>query len=118
MTASVHFPSVAPAGGLRRHTVRGGAVTLGAQGLKFLLSLGSTIALARLLSPSDYGLIAMATAFTGLAEVLRDGGLSLATVQRERVDPRQVTTLFWLNVALVGALSVATAAAAPAVAAF
>lgn len=118
MTASVELPSVAPLDGLRRHTVRGGAVTLGAQGLKFLLSLGSTVALARLLSPSDYGLIAMATAFTGLAEVLRDGGLSLATVQREHLDPRQVTTLFWLNVALGGALTFITAAAAPAVAAF
>lgn len=118
MSPTIPFSSVVPQHGLRRHTVRGGAVTLGAQGVKFLLSLGSTVVLARLLSPADYGLIAMAVAFTGFVEILRDGGLSLATVQRERLDPRQVTTLLWLNVALGATLTALTVLAAPAVAAF
>lgn len=118
MSETLPFSSTEPVGGLRRHTVRGGAVTLGAQGLKFMLSLLSTVVLARLLSPADYGLIAMAVAFTGFVEILRDGGLSLATVQREHLDPRQVTTLLWLNVGLGAALTAITFIAAPAVAVF
>ena len=42
---------------LKGHSVRGGAVMMAAQGMKFCLSIGSTAVLARLLTPQDYGLI-------------------------------------------------------------
>jgi len=47
---------------LKGRSVRGGAVTIASQAIKFLLQMSSTIVLARLLTPQDYGLIAMVTA--------------------------------------------------------
>ena len=47
---------------LKGRSVRGGAVTMIAQVCKFLLSTGSTIILARMLTPQDYGLIGMVAA--------------------------------------------------------
>jgi len=98
---------------LRGHAVRGGAITLIAQGVKFVLNVASTVLLARLLSPTDYGLFAMVTGFTSLVEILKDGGLSLATVQRDRISDEQISTLFWLNLLLGATLMLVTFALTP-----
>jgi O-antigen/teichoic acid export membrane protein len=103
---------------LRIRTIRGGAVTLFAQGVRVVLNLGSTVILARLLTPRDYGLIAMATAVTGFVEILRDGGLSLATIQSERITAEQISTLFWLNAGLGAGLTLVSLALAPLIAVF
>jgi O-antigen/teichoic acid export membrane protein len=103
---------------LERRTVIGGAVTLSSQAAKFTLRLGSTAILARLLTPADFGLIAMATVVTGFVELFKDAGLSMATVQREKITHAQVSTLFWINVALSLLLGAIVAALAPALAAF
>jgi O-antigen/teichoic acid export membrane protein len=103
---------------LKGRTVRGGAITFVAQGIKVALNMGSTVVLARLLTPADYGLIGMVTGVTGFVEMFKDAGLSMATVQRERITNEQISTLFWLNVALsVGLMSVVIALA-PVVAVF
>lgn len=80
--------------------MRGGAVTLVSQGLRVLLQLASTAVLARLLTPSDFGLVAMVVAVIGFIGLLKDAGLSMATVQRERIDRDQVSNLFWANLLL------------------
>lgn len=98
--------------------MRGAAVTLGAQALKFLIGLGSTMILARLLSPKDYGVLAMVGVFTGFVAVLRDGGLSIATIQRADINEAQISTLFWINTTLGLALAVLVAAISPVVAWF
>jgi PST family polysaccharide transporter len=41
---------------LKGRSVRGGAVTMAAQGAAFFLGMASTVVLARLLRPHDYGL--------------------------------------------------------------
>jgi len=56
-------------------SVKGGAVTLAGQGAKFVLQLGSTLVLARILTPGDFGLIAMVTAITGFVVMFKDAGL-------------------------------------------
>ena len=103
---------------LKGRSVRGGAVTLTSQAMKFVLQMGSTVVLARLLLPSDFGLIAMVTAVTGFVAMFKDAGLSMATVQREDITHDQVSTLFWINVALSVAVMLVVAALAPAIAAF
>src|SRR5262245_66343503 len=70
---------------LKRHTISSGAVTISAQGAKFLLNVASTMMLARLLLPRDFGLVAMVTTVTGFLRVFKDAGLSVATVQQERI---------------------------------
>lgn len=103
---------------LAGRSVRGGTVTLAAQGIQFALGLGSTVVLARLLAPEDFGLVAMVTALTGFVAMFKDAGLSLATVQRAEIDHAQVSTLFWINVAASVALMLVLAALAPAIAWF
>lgn len=103
---------------LKGRSVRGGAVTLTAQAVKFVLQTGSTMVLARLLTPADFGLIAMVSAFTGFVGLFKDLGLSMATIQRPEITHAQVSTLFWINVALSALLALIAAALAPAVAWF
>jgi len=88
----------APRGNLRTRAVRGGAVTLGSQGAKLVIQLASTAVLARLLTPEDYGAVAMVTALLGFTILFRDLGLSIATVQRDRITHEEVSGLFWINV--------------------
>ena len=103
---------------LRGHTISSGAVTISAQGVKFLLNLVAMMTLARLLTPRDFGLVAMVTTVTGFVLVFKDAGLSLATVQRERITHAQVSNLFWVNVAVSALGSLIVAVAAPVIAKF
>jgi O-antigen/teichoic acid export membrane protein len=106
------FESI-PADGLKRRTVRGGAVTVAAQAACFILQMGSTMVLARLLTPSDYGLMAMVMVLTNALNVFRDGGLSTGTVQKASITHEQVSTLLWVNIGLGCLLGLVTVAAAP-----
>jgi len=87
---------------LKGRSVRGGAVTMAAQGAKFFLQMGSTVVLARLLTLQDFGLIAMVTAVTGFVVMFKYMGLSMATVQKAEINHSRISTLFWINVALYG----------------
>jgi O-antigen/teichoic acid export membrane protein len=103
---------------LNRRSIRGSVATLSGQGVKFLLQTLSTVVLARLLLPHDYGLIAMESAIIGLIGMCADLGLSRATVQRAQITHAQVSTLFWVNCALGVALALVVVALAPAIAWF
>lgn len=94
---------------LKGRAISGGIATVAAQAIRFVLSMASTIVLARLLSPADFGLVAMVGALIGFLRVFREGGLSTATVQKENVNEAQISNLFWINLGL-GALSTVTGA--------
>ena len=98
---------------LRHRSVRGGFTTIFGQGMRFALQLISTAILARLLTPDEFGLVAMVTAVTGFVVLFKDLGLSMATVQREKITQGQVSALFWVNVLLSLVLAVLVAAVAP-----
>jgi PST family polysaccharide transporter len=104
--------------GLGARAVRGGAVVFGAMILQKLIALGLMAILARLLAPADYGLYGMVFALEAFLLVFADLGLSMATVQKAELTGPQVSTLFWVNLAFSGLLSLVTASAAPAVAWF
>ena len=53
--------------------------------------------LARLLSPTDSGLVAMAATFIAIANVLTTDGISTAVIQRETLEPGLCDTVFWCN---------------------
>lgn len=71
--------------------------TLGAQGLKILLQLLSVVTLSRLLTPHDYGLIAIVLVIIGIGEIFRDFGLTSASVQAPELSDGQRDNLFWIN---------------------
>ena len=111
-----HFRTDHLTGELRGRSVRGGVVTVAAQGCRLFLQTLQTVILARLLLPGDFGLVAMAASLVGVLDNLRNVGLTLATVQRRQITHRQVSTLFWVNVAASGAVLALVAGAAPAIA--
>jgi O-antigen/teichoic acid export membrane protein len=76
------------------------------------------IVLARLLSPREFGLIAMITVITGFATQFSELGLGAAIIQKERIQQEQLSTIFWLNVTCGVLLMALFAAASPLIAAF
>src|ERR1700751_5390950 len=101
---------------LKRRTISGGMVTISAQAAKFGLNLVSTVILARLLTPHDFGLVAMVTAVTGFLVMFRHAGLSTPTIQREHLTHAQVSNLFWINLAVSGLCTFTLAALSPVIA--
>ena len=95
---------------------RGILVTLGGQWTRTLVQTASTVLLARILAPSDFGLLAMVVAIVGVADLLRDFGLSGAIVQVKLIDDALWRSLLWLCLALGIGLTLVVAAAAPAIA--
>ena len=83
---------------LKKLAIRGGIATGIGQVSQQALKLFFTVIIARLLSPNDYGLIAMITTVTGFVILFKDLGLSMATVQRETISHYEVSNLFWLNI--------------------
>jgi len=79
---------------------RGAAVTMGSQVAGAIVRFGSLVVLARMLSPHDYGLVAMVTALIGIGELLRDFGLANAAIQAPTLSREQRDNLFWLNASL------------------
>jgi O-antigen/teichoic acid export membrane protein len=113
-----HFATTHLIGTLKYRTVTSGVIRSAAQAMQFLLTLGYNATLARLLTPRDFGLVAMVMTIIGFLQIFRDMQLSTATIQRPDISHAQVSNLFWLNVAVSGAISVLLAALAPLIAAF
>ena len=65
-----------------------------------LFSLVVFVVLARLLTPSDFGLLAMVGVFVGLGDVLVAQGFGTAITQRENLEPEHESTAFWANILL------------------
>jgi O-antigen/teichoic acid export membrane protein len=79
---------------------RGAGVTLVAQAVRFCLQIVSLVVMARLLTPADFGLVAMVTAVIGVAEIIRDFGLSSAAIQAKTLSDAERSNLFWVNVGI------------------
>lgn len=103
---------------LKRKSVRGGMVTMLGQALTITIQLTSTVVLARLLSPEDYGVIAMVMAVTAFAGLFREMGLSTAAIQKKDLTRGQQSNLFWLNVVMGCVLTLLVAVGSPLVAQF
>jgi O-antigen/teichoic acid export membrane protein len=74
------------------------------------------IVLARLLPPSDYGLLSMAVIVTGFVGLFSDLGTAAGIIQRPDLSHRLINSLFWLNVTLGAVLFVIVGVLAPFVA--
>lgn len=100
-------PDANRSGSLAPMAARGAVVTIVGQGLRIVLQLASIVVLARLLSPRDFGLVAGVLALVGIAEVLRDFGLSTAAIQARDLTATQRDALLWANTAIGAALALA-----------
>lgn len=66
----------------------------GAQGIQFIVS----IVLARLLTPSDYGLVGLITVFLSIAQVFAQSGLGQALVQKKDADNIDFSTVLYYSI--------------------
>ena len=98
---------------LKHRSVRGAAVTMAAQLARFAIQFGSQIAMARLLDPADFGLVAMAAPVLALVQLFNDFGLSQAIVQRPKIDRADLSALFWINVGVSTGLCLLLILASP-----
>lgn len=96
-----------------RRAASGGAIAVAAKIVKLLIQLASLAIMARLLTPADFGLVAMATAVTLFVGLFTDLGLSAATVQRKEIDHETVSALFYINLGAGIVIAAITIAAAP-----
>lgn len=78
----------------------------------------SAVVLARLLTPADYGTVAMVKAITAFVAIFADLGLSAATIQKSDISDHQSSNLFWINAAVGLAITLIVAALAPVLAWF
>jgi O-antigen/teichoic acid export membrane protein len=101
---------------LAQSAASGILVTMTGQVLRIAVQVLSVAILARLLSPTDYGLLAMVAAVIGVADIFRDFGLSTAAIQAKTLSRAQRTNLFWINSGIGLILAIAVFALAPVIA--
>ena len=106
---STELPTTAKLG---QQAARGASVVVLGQASRIVIQIGSVAALARLLDPVDYGLVAIVLAIVGVGEIVRDFGLSTAAVQAKSLTTEQRDKLLWLNTAIGAGLAVLGVAAA------
>ena len=76
------------------------------QGVRVGMQFVSVVVLARLLTPADFGLMAMIVVLSNLVALLRDLGTGAAIVQQKDLAPATSNAVFWLNVLLGAILAV------------
>jgi PST family polysaccharide transporter len=116
--ANGKFQPTEVGGGLRRLAVRGAGVTVFAQGAVFAVQLIATVILARLLMPSDFGVVTMVTTFSLLLMSFGYNGYTEAIIQREEMDHILASNLFWINLGAGLVLAIGFAAVGPLLAKF
>lgn len=94
------------------------AITGTAQVWRILTGLVLTVITTRMLSPSDFGVLAMAATVTAFTSLVKDLGINQAIVQRQAITEAQINTLFWTSIIGTGLIALFLAACAPLIAVF
>lgn len=77
-----------------------------------------TMILARILIPSQFGLIAMITVFSGFSKIIIDFGFGKAIVQADNPSDDDLSSIFWLNIIIGIVLAVLLSLSSPLIADF
>lgn len=86
--------------------------------LQQLLGLVIGIVLARILSPGDYGMVAMLMVFSLIAACLQEGGFGAALAIRKKVTAADYNAVFWFSILISGVMYLILFFAAPLIAEF
>lgn len=92
---------------------KGTGLTVLGSGFSMGLQLVSVTVLSRLLSPRDFGLVAMVSVFIALGTIIRDFGMPTAALQAKSLSHQQASNLFWVNTAFAAIASILLAASTP-----
>jgi len=118
--ASGAFAPSVPRGGtaLRSLAVRGAGMNIFSGAMAMAIQVIATVVLARLLTPRDFGLMAMVTTFSLLLTNASSNGFIDSVLQRKEITRELASNLFWMNLAIAVALTLLFIAAAPLLARF
>ena len=83
-----------------------------------LLNLVFGIFLARLLSTTDYGMVAVLTIFSAMAGIFSESGFILALVNKKEVKHEDYNSVFWFNISIGASLYLILFLCAPFIADF
>jgi len=103
---------------LRRTAVRGAGAAIAGSAGNFVVGIGSVVILARLLTPSDFGIVTMVTTFSLLVRSFGLNGFTELIMQREELTDSLTSNLFWLNLVIGTILTLAFASSGPLLARF
>lgn len=87
-------------GNLGRRVASGASFVFLGIAIRTAVTLGSMAILARLLTPADFGYVAMATVVTEFAALLSNFGFSAVLIQRRVIRRIHLDTVFWIGVAM------------------
>ena len=99
--------------GLKMRAIKGVRWSAAFKIIILIIQYGASVALARLIDPSAFGVIAMLLVVTGFAGTLADLGLASALIQRKTVTSEQLDTAFWAAVTLGTGIAASVACMAP-----
>jgi O-antigen/teichoic acid export membrane protein len=103
------FQAIATGKALRRSAVRGASAAIAGSAGNFAVQIGSVIILARLLTPSDFGIVTMVTTFSLLLCSFGLNGFTELIMQREEITDSLASNLFWINLGIGTILTLAFA---------
>ena len=85
---------------LKRRFFSAAALNITGRISTFLIQTGTTLILARILMPGDFGLVGMVMPVIMVFQVLGNMGLTMAVLQRREVTPAQLSSLFYFNLSI------------------
>ena len=98
---------------LRAKMLRGVSWTAISQVLTQLVTFATTVILARLLVPADFGVVGMAALYTGLVLVLGQIGMGAALIHRQDVSQIELDTVFWTGLGVATSVALLSVVLAP-----
>jgi O-antigen/teichoic acid export membrane protein len=116
--ASGDFQPINKGGALRRVAVRSAGITVLGQGASFFVQVASTMILARLLTPKDFGIITMVTTVGLLFRSFGLNGFTELIMQREELTDSLASNLFWIELVIGALLTAVFAGSGPLLALF
>lgn len=84
---------------LKTQALAGVKWTTISQVVRQIVQFATTVVLTRLLLPTDFGLMGMATIATGFANLFADLGTASAIIQRKELSNALLSSIFWFNIA-------------------
>lgn len=98
---------------LKRAAVMGARWTAISTGTVTIVQFLQTLILSRLLSPEDFGLMAIVMMVLNFVQTYADMGISSAIIHRQDTTSNQLSSLFWLNIIAGVCVFVVTLVSAP-----
>ena len=103
---------------LRQTAVRGAAAAFAGQASNFAVGIGSVVILARLLTPSDFGIVTMVTTVGLLFRSFGQNGFTEVIMQRDELNDSLASNLFWVQLGMGVLLTLLFAGSGPLLAQF